>query len=246
MKKDNLYKILIPIGVILCAVLAVLAYVKIVNNKDTNSDALKFKEEYEELNGEKNQNFQEYKLLEIDEDNPVKYADYDELIDVIKNKTGVIYLGFPPCPWCRTALPVLFDVLKDNNIDTLYYKNILTVRDSYVVEDGKLTYELDDEGKEIKGEDGYFKLMDALDEHLTDYVISFEGKTYETGEKRIYAPTVIFVKDGKVIGLHVSTVESQESGYDELTKEQYEELYSIYEDYILEMKSETCSSDFSC
>ena len=193
-----------------------------------------------------NQNFQEYKKLEISDNNPVKYADYDELLDIIKNKTGVIYLGFPTCPWCRSALPVLFDVLKDNNIERLYYKNILTVRDSYVVENGKLTYEVDSDGNEIKGEDGYFELLDALDEYLTEYKISYEGKLYETGEKRLYAPTVIFVRDGKVIGLHESTVESQKSGYDELTKEQYEELYSIYEDYILEMTKETCSSDSSC
>ena len=48
--------------------------------------------------------------------------------------------------------------------------------------------------------------MEALDEHLTEYTISFEDKTYETGEKRIYAPTIIFVKEGKVLGLHDSTV----------------------------------------
>lgn len=244
MKKQNLYFILAPIGVVLCAVAAILAYLKMINTVDT--DAIKFKKEYESLNGEEASSEKVYKEISISKNNPVKYATYDELIDVIENGTGVIYLGFPGCPWCRTALPVLFDVLEKNNVKTLYYLNILNERDSYVVVDGELTYQLDDDGNEIKGTEGYHKLLEALDENLTDYIISYEGETYETGEKRIYAPTVIFVRNGKVIGLHVSTVESQLSGYDPITQEQYEELFTIYEDYVVEMNSETCSTDSAC
>jgi hypothetical protein len=73
--------------------------------------------------------------------------------------------------------------------------------------------------------------------HLTDYVVVFDDEEYETGEKRIYAPSVIFVRDGKVLGIHVSTVDSHEDPRKPLTDEQYEELFGIYEDYILEVKS---------
>ncbi len=243
MKEKNLYIILIPTCIILCAILAIISYLKIVNN---NNDSIKFKNEYERFNGEKSSSGKEYKKLNIDRNNPIKYSNYDEIIDVIENKSGVIYLGFPECPWCRTALPVLFDVLKENNIDNLYYLNIKNERDSYVVQDDKITYELDDNDREIKGTKGYFRLLDVLDRYLTEYIISYEGKTYETGEKRLYAPSVIFVKDGKVLGIQVSTVETQEDGYDELTKDQYDELYGIYESYIVEMNSDTCSLDSSC
>ncbi len=246
MNKNKLYFILIPICVILCALLTVLSYLKIINNENNeNNDAIKFKNEYELLNGEKSSN-KEYKKITIDKQNPVKYSNYDEIIDVIKNGTGVIYLGYPECPWCRTAIPVLLEALKNNDIYTLYYLNIKDERDSYVIQDGQLTYELDENNKEIKGTEGYFKLLKALDKYLTDYMIVYENETYETGEKRLYAPSVIFVKDGKVLGIQVSTVDTQESGYDELTKEQYSELYDIYESYILEMKDETCSLDSSC
>lgn len=241
MKKEKILLICVPI---LCVIAAVLAYLRIVNNEST--DAFKFKEEYEEYNGVKATDDLTYSSLDIDEDNPIKYSNYDEILNVIDKKTGIIYLGFPECPWCRSALPVLFDVVDDNDIDTIYYLNILNERDAYVVEDGELVYQTDAEGNEKKGTEGYFKLLEALDEHLTDYTISFEGKEYETGEKRIYAPTVIFVKEGKVLGLHVSTVESHESGFDKMTKDQKEELYGIYEDYILEMKETTCSSDDAC
>ena len=235
MKKEKIILIILPI---LCALAAILSYVKLIN---TDVDALKFKNEYEELN-EKEGSIQ----LEIDEKNPIEYADYNKLLEVIENGTGIIYLGFPGCPWCRNALPVLFDVAEDKNVEVIYYMNILNERDSYIIEDEELVYAKDEEGNEKKGSKGYFKLLDALEDHLSDYVISFEGEEYEVGEKRIYAPTVIFVRDGEVIGLHVSTVDSQEDPRKPLTKKQYKELYSIYEDYIDELESGTCSIGTSC
>ena len=241
MKIDN--KILMALVPVLCAVIAIFAYlnVKDLEKQIKNEDAIKFKEEYEAVNEKENSI-----KIEIDEKNPIVYADYDKLLEIINNGTGIIYLGFPECPWCRNALPVLFDVAKDNNVELIYYMNILNERDSFVVEDKKLVYAKDEEGNEKKGTKGYKKLLKALDEHLTDYIVSFEGKEYKTGEKRIYAPTVIFVKDGEVVGLHVSTVESQENPREALTKKQYNELYGIYEDYMLETLSGTCSIGTSC
>lgn len=239
MKKQKLIMILVPI---LCALLAVLAYLKFIN---TETDASKFKKEYESLN-ETEVYGMKYNKLQISLNNPIKYSNYDELLEVIKNKTGIIYLGFPECPWCRSALPVLLDAAENNDIEIIYYMNIKNERDSYVVEDGKLVYALDEDGNEIKGTDGYFKLLDALNDNLSDYIINFEEKDYEVGEKRIYAPSVIFVKDGEVLGIHVSTVSNHKSGFDPMSDEQYDELYSIYEDYILELTNNVCSSDSSC
>lgn len=236
MKKE---KILMIIGPILLAVAAILGYFNSISiNKET--DAIKFKEEYESLN-QKN-----YAELNINPNNPVKYASYDKLLEVIKNGTGIIYLGFPECPWCRSALPVLLDVANDAKVEIIYYMNMKNARDSYVIQDGKLTYAIDENGKEVKGDNGYFKLLKALDKHLTDYTILFEDKEYEVGEKRIYAPSVIFVRDGEVLGIHVATVESHTNPNKKLTQKQYDELYSIYEDYIIELQNGTCSIGTSC
>ena len=242
MKKEKILFIALPV---LCAIAAILGFI-FVGKESSNEDALKFKQEYEELNGTVAFGDIKYNDLEISVNNPMKYSNYDEIIDVIKNESGIIYLGFPGCPWCRSALPILLDVAKDNDITTIYYKNIKDDRDSYVLENGKLVYQLDDEGNEKKGAEGYFKLMEALDKNLTEYVVSYEGKEYKTGEKRIYAPTVVFVRDGKVLGLHVSTVDSHKSGFDKMTEEQIDELYGIYEEYILEMKNSSCSKDDAC
>ena len=240
MKFNN--KIMMALIPVLCAVVAIISFLNIKDlENETETDAIKFKEEYEVLNEKDG-----YIELNFDKKNPIIYADYDKLLEVIDNGTGIIYLGFPECPWCRNALPVLFDVAKENNVEIIYYMNILNERDSYIVEDDELVYAVDEDGNKKKGTKGYFKLLDALDEHLTDYVVSFENEEYEVGEKRIYAPTVIFVRDGEVIGLHVSTVDSQENPKEGLTEKQYEELYGIYEDYILELKEGTCSIGTSC
>ena len=244
MKKENILLICLPV---LCFLTAVLGYFKVINSPvKINKDAIKFKEEYEKYNDKEVSSDKKYSSLDLSENNPIKYSTYDEIIDVIKNQTGIIYLGFPECPWCRSIIPVLFDVAKDNDINTIYYLNMKNDRTSYIVEDDKLVYELDDKGNEKKGTEDYHKLIKVLDKHLTEYTVSYNEKTYETGEKRIYAPTVIFVKDGKVLGLHVSTVSSHLNGFDKMNKEQIEELYSIYENYILEIKSATCDIGSSC
>lgn len=205
------------------------------------TDALKFKEEYESLNGVVGKSGQKNKKLSIPKDNPMKYATYDEVLDVIEEGTGIIYLGFPDCPWCRSALPALLEAASDYNIDTIYYIDMKNERDAYEVKDGKLVYQKDEDGKEIKGTKGYFKLLKALDAFLDDYVVKdADGKEYDTLEKRIYVPIIIFVNDGKIIGTHTSTVESQKNGYDNLTDEEYDELNGIYADYIKELVDNYC------
>lgn len=236
MKHEKILMIIVPI---LLTITAILGYFKTINITE-KTDAIKFKKEYESLNGEK------YSKLNISTNNPIKYANYDKLLEIIDNETGIIYLGFPECPWCRSALPVLLEVAKDTNVEVIYYMNIKNARDSYVIQDEKLVYATDESGKEIKGEKGYFKLLKVLDKHLTDYTILFNEKEFKVGEKRLYAPSVIFVRDGEVLGIHVATVESHTNPNKKLTKKQHEELYSIYEDYIMELNAGTCSIGTSC
>lgn len=240
MKKEKILLIVLPI---ILLILALLSYFKL---SSLNTDAMKFKREYEKYNNKKTDFGKEYLNLNIESNNPMKYKSADDLIDIISNKTGIIYLGFPECPWCRNAISVLLDVAEENDIKDIYYFNIKNERDSYTLEDSKLVYEKDENGNEIKGTKDYSKLLKALDSVLFDYVLEIDGKKYETGVKRIYAPSVIFIKDGNFIGIQVSTVESQTDPYKKLTKDQYNELYDIYTDYVVKMKSSTCSIDKSC
>lgn len=223
----------------ICVVVLIALFCIACGNK--KSDAVRFKNEYESLNNKTSISEKKIKSLKISSKNPIKYSDYDEIIDVIKNKSGVIYLGYPDCPWCRTAVPVLLEAAKDYNIDTIYYLNIKDDRDYYEVKDGKVVYQKDENGKEKKGVKGYFKLLKLLDKELDEYTIKDEdGKEYNVGEKRIYVPLIIFVNEGKIVGTHTSTVDTQESGYDDLTDEEYDELNGIYAEYIKQLVNNYC------
>ncbi len=219
----------------------VLSTLLLIACSNKQSDAKKFKDEYESLNNKTSVSGHKIKSLKISSNNPIKYSNYDEIIDVIKNKSGVIYLGYPDCPWCRTAIPVLLEAAKDYKIDTIYYLNIKDDRDYYEVKDNKLVYQKDSNGKEKKGVKGYFKLLKLLDKELDDYIVKdSDNKEYNVGEKRIYVPLIIFVNDGKIIGTHTSTVDTQESGYDNLTDEEYDKLNGIYAEYIKQLVNNYC------
>lgn len=212
---------------ILLIIVVLCAYIKI-NNNVANDDAMKFKNEYESLNEEG------YKKIEIPEDNQIKYSSYEEIIEILTSGTGVIYLGFPKCPWCRNAVPVLLDAVSETGIDTIYYYNALSIRDKkHLDEDGNIV--VDEEGTEE-----YKKLVNILYDYLGEY-----SGLNDSSIKRIYFPTVIFVKDGKVKGLHVSTVDSQNDPSKNLTNEQYSELKEIYINNCLKISDASCSNDLS-
>ena len=131
---------------LLMIILLSIVFIKNLDNKDNqvdNSDAIKFKQEYENLNevedGEKT-----YKTISISEDNPMVYSKYDEIEKIFTDQTGVIYFGFPECPWCRNAVPVLIDAAKEIGIDKIYYFNALKIRDVKTLdENGNIVIEKD-------------------------------------------------------------------------------------------------------
>lgn len=191
-------------------------------NKKVDNDATKFKDEYESLNNKINEsNNKEYLEMNIGDDNLMVYADFDKVIETIKNDTAVIYFGFPECPWCRNAVPVLIDAAKELGIEKIYYYNAVSIRDKK---------SLDESGNIVVEEEGTEEYKQLI-ELLYDYLPVYAGLNDET-IKRLYLPTIVFIKDGKVLGLHTSTVDSQKDPYVGLTSDQYNELKTIYSDYI--------------
>ncbi len=212
---DKIKIVLISLMAIICIFVIGLKYPK------EETDAIKFKNEYESLNDKKNKSGKEYLKVNIDEINPIIYADYDKVIDLIKNDTAVIYFGFPECPWCRNAVPVLLDTAKELGIEKIYYYNALSIRDKK---------SLDENGNIVIEEEGTEEYKELI-KLLYDYLPAYDGLNDNT-IKRLYFPTVLFVKNGTIVGLHYSTVESQTNPYEGLNDEQYEELKSIYYDYL--------------
>ena len=179
--------------------------------------AIAFAKEYNDLNGTTNpNNSKEYKTLDVKTENPIVFSSFQEINELLKSGTGVIYLGFPECPWCRTLLPVLLDVADQEFINTIYYLNVKELRD---------VKKLDQSGSvvtEKEGAEGYAEFLSLMEAHLDAY----DGLE-DPSIKRLYVPAVIFVKEGEVQLFHVGTVDSQEDPYQPLTTEQYQELYGL-------------------
>ncbi len=184
------------------------------------TDAIKFKEEYESLNGQKNSSGVEYRKVNISEDNPFVYAEAKDIVEAINNKeTFAVYFGFKSCPWCRSAVETLIKVADDLHIKKIYYVDVLDLRDTYELQDNKAV-------KVKDGGEGYDELLQALDNVLSDYTLTnSKGKQVSTGEKRIYAPNIVSVVDGVPQKLTTGLSESQTDAYMELTEEMLTEMY---------------------
>ena len=79
---------------------------EVINEK---TDAAKFAEEY----------------TQITDDNAFVYRTIDEIIKIMENGTGVVYLGFP---WCQSYVKYLNEVAKEVGIKEIYYFDILEER----------------------------------------------------------------------------------------------------------------------
>lgn len=224
--------------IILCSILFVLLIIVLIfnngnsiknNGNNGTVDSNNFKNEYEALNGKDNGHGGKHLSIDIDRDNPIKYSTFDEIMEILEKGTGVIYFGFPECPWCRSAVPVLLDAADSTGLDTIYYFNAVDMRD---------IKELDKNGKVITTKEGskeYKQLLDKLNIYLSVY----DGLN-DNSIKRLYFPTVFFIKDGVVVGKHESTVESQLDPSVKLNEEQALELKDIYEHYMLEVLGSSC------
>ncbi len=223
---------------IILLVIMLLIFTGCSNKKQTElTDADRFKEEYEGLNGQSNTNGKEYRSVEISDSNPFVYASAEEIVEKIDNQeTFAVYFGFKSCPWCRSIISTLIEVAKDNAVNKIYYVDVIDIRD---------TLEINDKGEVVtskKGTDGYYQLLEKLDNVLNDYTLTNKSnKTVKTGEKRIYAPNVVTIVKGEAKSLESGISEKQTDAYQDLTKEMVNETYSKFEKILEDVKIEACS-----
>jgi thiol-disulfide isomerase/thioredoxin len=230
--------IAIIIGII---ILIILSLIYCINS---NNDAIKFKKEYESLNGTtREKDGKTIRSINIPKNNPMIYSTADEVVKMINDKqTFLVYFGFEDCPWCRSVITNLIKAANDANLDKIYYVNIKEIRDNIELIDGKpQTVE--------KGSKGYYKLLKLLDNVLEDYNIEDnDGNKVSTGEKRIYAPNVIAIVNGKAKKLTEGISQKQTDGYMKLTKSMNKESYDDFKCVIncLLETQKTCSKESKC
>ena len=110
------------------------------------NDALKFKEDYESMNGKENAMGKVHRTITISEKNPYVYITPKELVKKIEKKeTFYVYFGSTLCPWCRSVIEKSIEVANNKGISKIYYVDIWDdegneiLRDKFSVkEDGSL------------------------------------------------------------------------------------------------------------
>lgn len=196
-------------------VVILLTLLMLVGCNGKTSDALKFKQEYESLNGKSNDNGLEYFKVNISKDNKVIYLnDSKEVINALTHGTKVIYFGFNTCPWCRQLVPILLEKIQEYVGLKIYYYDFKNLRNNYV------SKEKSDLVKD------YEEIMSIIGEFN-----QYQFNPIENVSK-LMAPTLVFVKNGEVIGIHVGTTDDHENGYLVLTDEQKELLNDILTSYL--------------
>ncbi len=124
----------------------------------------------------------------IREDHVFVDATVDDILDIFKKGTGIIYFGYPESKFCQEVVSTLDEISTENDIEEIYYLNVEKLK-----EDSPSDYQ-------------------KIKEEVKDY-LEYEDKD---GNLMLYLPDVYFVRDGKIIGNHISTNKS----HDELVNEQ--------------------------
>lgn len=188
------------------------------------SDAERFQYEYETINGKYDDYGQILRSVSINNDNPMVYASYTDIIAQIESDaTFAVYFGFPKCPWCRGTLEAMLESAKKNNIDLIFYVDISDSRDTYEIKNGTAV-KVDD------GNEEYGSLLSLLAPVLEDYIlVDADGNEICAGEKRIYAPNVVVIKNGEAVGIAADSLLFTDP-YGDITEDIYSDMLSNYDE----------------
>ena len=178
----------------------------------STSDTLAFKEEYESLNDTGHLHIEVPTTIDID---TLEFSELKQLLSDSKT-SGIFYFGFPTCPWCRNLLPELFAAMQENGLSKLYYYNPKAIRDKKVLNESGVVV------TEVEAGEEYQYLLERLDEVLPEY----EGLN-DPKIKRLYVPFVVVLKDGKIVGHHLSTLDEQTDPAIPLTEELKHKLRKV-------------------
>ena len=106
----------------------------------------------------------------VDKDNLFVFGDATDVLNILKGRSGVIFLAFPSNKWSNKYASILNEVAKEVNLDKIYYYDFKKDR-----EESNGTYET---------------VVNTLEMYVP---------IDDENNKNIQAPTIIIVKKGNII-----------------------------------------------
>lgn len=110
----------------------------------------------------------EYTL--ITENHVFEIVNTAEVVNILNNKTGIVFFCNPGSDWCQHYAKILDDIALENGINKIYYVDIKNDRNI--------------------NSNNYRKIVTILQDFLD---------SDDTGNKRLNMPNLTFVKDGIII-----------------------------------------------
>lgn len=129
-------------------------------------------------------------------------SDMAHLLSAIESKsTGMFYLGYPSCPWCVEALPILNEVAKEHSQHIAYVRT------------------RDDQKELMYTEEQKKALIDAASSYM---------QKDTDGNYQIYVPFFVVIKEGKVVDGHVGTVDGHDAHERVMNEDEKSQLKDIF------------------
>ena len=210
----------------------------ITNDKKIGKE---FKNDYEAINGQANKGGKIHRKVELSEYNKFVETTPDEIVKMIENKeTFYVYFGSRLCPWCRSVIEKADEVSRLKDIDKIYYIDIWDDEANEIFRD---KYEINENGELVKTVEGtkeYYILLEKFSSFLRDYSITSDGKTIDTGEKRIYAPNFVYIEKGEIKKLTTGKSELQKDSREELTEQMLKDEEEAFDIFFVSSCSDSC------
>lgn len=186
-------------------------------------DSILFKEDFEK------ENYNTKIKVNIPSDNPMTYITEEDLIKKIENKEDIIVLfGYSKSIETRSMIENLINIAKNSNIKTIYYLDILEIRDEKIYQDNEI--------KTTKnGTEDYNKLIELLKDNLDDYVINNQNVG-----KRIYSGTILKISNKNISLIRGISDNFDINNYnDDMKKESYDKINNF-------LNNNSCSPNEGC
>ncbi|MFA5602692.1 MAG: hypothetical protein WDA21_03035 [Bacilli bacterium] len=156
---------------------------------------------------------------DVDDSHVFVNTSSNDIINIFKRGTGIIYFGYPESLFCQEIVKILDEISKQNDIKQIYYLNVNELKKS--------------------NPSAYQEILSLVSDYLY-----YED---EANNKILYLPDVYFVKDGNIIGNHISTniihdeLVHSEGEWIDLTRKEKNEIKNIFLGLLTQLYSCNCS-----
>lgn len=121
----------------------------------------------------------------------IKLKDVPKLME--HGYTGILYIGYESCPYCQEVKPLVYEAKSNYSVNFKYIK--------------------------LKNKNNDRLFTDVDKKNVYQYFHKYMDKN-DDGTYTIYSPLVVAVKNGKVLNMHLSTVDGHDASVAKMTDEQ--------------------------